>query len=146
MQPTGEAIECVDGIVVGEDGRLLMVLRGHEPSQGTWSVPGGRKEPGETDAQATAREVLEETGVHVRVGDFVGTIVLEGTGGPYVISAYSCTPHDNVDPAAVRAGDDAEEAGWFTAQEVRQLDCAPGLLAELEQWGVLDRLSGSSAG
>jgi ADP-ribose pyrophosphatase YjhB (NUDIX family) len=56
-------VDCVGGIVVDERGRLLLVRRGTEPGRGLWSVPGGRVEPGESDAEATAREVLEETGL-----------------------------------------------------------------------------------
>lgn len=130
-------VECVDGIVVGPDGRILMVRRGHEPARGTWSVPGGRVEPGETDAEATAREVREETGVHVHVGTYVGTAQVPTDGTRYAIAAYRCTPVDGIDPQQVCAGDDADEAGWFTPAEIRGLDCSPGLVEELAAWGFL---------
>ena len=42
------------------EGRLLMIKRGHEPGAGLWSIPGGRIEPGETDAEAVAREMTEK--------------------------------------------------------------------------------------
>ena len=60
-------VDCVGGIVTGPDGRILLIRRGNPPAQGCWSVPGGRVEPGEEDAEATAREVLEETGLAVGV-------------------------------------------------------------------------------
>ena len=43
----------------------------------------------------------------------------------------------DADVTAVRAGDDADDAGWFTPAEVRALDTAPGLVEALESWGVL---------
>src|ERR1041384_6124936 len=53
---------------------LVVVRRGHrflltqERKYGaTWSIPGGRVEPGETLAQAAVREVLEETGVPAKL-------------------------------------------------------------------------------
>ena len=134
----GRRVDCVGGIVLGVDGRLLLVLRGRAPSAGTWSVPGGRVETGKSDAEATAREVLEETGVPVQVGRLVGTVERDSPSGDvYVIRDYLCRPLPDVDPLAVRAGDDAADAAWFTADEMRALDTAPGLVAALEEWGVL---------
>ena len=46
---------------VFRDGRVLIARRMHGPR--LWSLPGGRVEPGESPAQAAAREVREETGV-----------------------------------------------------------------------------------
>ena len=80
----GPRVDCVGGIVVhdGPGGRrLLLVLRGREPSRGNWSVPGGRVEPGESDEAATAREVLEETGLHVNVGPLVGSVERDALAG-----------------------------------------------------------------
>jgi 8-oxo-dGTP diphosphatase len=132
-----QRIPCVGGIVRDGD-RLLLVRRGRAPARGTWSVPGGRVEAGESDAEATAREVLEETGLAVEVGDLAGSVERDAPGGGvYVIRDYRCRPARDADVTAVRAGDDADDAGWFTAAELRALDTAPGLVEALESWGVL---------
>jgi 8-oxo-dGTP diphosphatase len=129
-------IPCVGGIVVDSHGRLLLVRRGQEPARGTWSVPGGRVEAGESDPDATAREVREETGLRVEVGRLVGTVERDApAGGVYVIRDYLCRPEQET--ATVRAGDDADDAAWFTPAEVRALVTAPGLVEALSGWGVL---------
>ena len=119
-------------------GRILLIRRGQEPAKGCWSVPGGRVEPGEDDATAVAREVLEETGLSVVVGDLAGTVERDAPDGSvFVIHDHHCVPAAGVTLAAVRAGDDADDVGWFTPDEVRALECAPGLIEALDHWGVI---------
>lgn len=126
------------GIVRGADGTLLLIKRGQEPARGRWSVPGGRKEPGESDQEATAREVLEETGLHVEVGDLVGVVERDAPDGSvYVVRDYWCRLVEGADPGSLRAGDDADDAAWFSLDEVRALDCSPGLVEAFDAWGVL---------
>jgi 8-oxo-dGTP diphosphatase len=128
----------VGGIVTSDDGRILLVRRANAPARGCWSIPGGRVEPGEDDPTATAREVLEETGLDVAVESCVGTVEREAPDGSvFVIRDYRCMPVAGADLAGVVAGDDAADVGWFTPSQVRELDCAPGLVEALEEWDVL---------
>jgi hypothetical protein len=55
----------------------------------------------------------------------------------FVIRDYRCPPAVGADLSDVVAGDDAADVGWFGPDEVRRLECAPGLVAALEEWGVL---------
>lgn len=56
--------------IVIEDGQILLLDQDTE-SDRSWSLPGGKVEPGETLHEALVREVREETGVEVRVGDLL---------------------------------------------------------------------------
>ena len=70
----GSVIPCVGAVIKDDQGRLLLIKRGHEPGAGLWSIPGGRIEPGETDAEALVREMQEETGLAVEAGPLLGGV------------------------------------------------------------------------
>ncbi|MFI0452914.1 NUDIX hydrolase [Actinomadura sp. 6N118] len=128
-------VRCVGGIVHDETGRLLVVRRGTPPGEGLWTIPGGRVEPGESDAAAVARELKEETGLDVSVGTLVGTVDRPGPGGvTYEIHDYAARPAAST---PLRAGDDAADARWVTPDELLSLPTVPGLLDALRSWGLL---------
>ncbi|MGI4942951.1 MAG: NUDIX hydrolase [Janthinobacterium lividum] len=53
------------GVVVLRPGAVLLVRRGKQPAEGSWSLPGGAQELGETAEAAARRELAEETGLRV---------------------------------------------------------------------------------
>ena len=129
-----ELVPCVGAIVRDADGRILLVRRAKPPAQGRWSLPGGRVEPGEDWESACARELLEETGVHGSVGRLVGEVRRDApSGGIYMIRDFLVTPMSDAAPVA---GDDALDAGWFTSEEMAELDTSEGLVDALREWGV----------
>ena len=54
--------------------QVLIVQRGRAPSKGIWTVPGGAVDLGETMRDAAAREVREECGIEIAVGDVAGIL------------------------------------------------------------------------
>ena len=57
--------------MVIDRGRALLIRRGNEPLRGEWSIPGGTLELGESLERGVARELLEETGLEVRVLELI---------------------------------------------------------------------------
>jgi len=60
------------GVVIRDKDKILLIQRGIGSSQGIWSVPGGLVELGEKVNDAAKREVKEETGLDVEIGDLIG--------------------------------------------------------------------------
>lgn len=55
------------GAFVWRDDKVLLIKRGKEPRKGEWSIPGGAQHVGETVEATAMREVMEETGIEIRV-------------------------------------------------------------------------------
>ena len=62
-------IVAAGGFVTNKNGQVLLLK---SPRYGDWEFPGGQVEEGETIPHALEREVLEETGIIVRVKSLVG--------------------------------------------------------------------------
>src|SRR5213596_3817001 len=60
----------IGGVIV-DQGRTMLIRRGNEPLLGQWSIPGGTLELGESLQEGVVRELLEETGIEVRVLDLI---------------------------------------------------------------------------
>lgn len=129
---------CVGAIAV-EDGRLLLIRRGHGPAQGEWSVPGGRVEAGETLAEAVVRELAEETGLEGVCGEMIGWVERVGDGHHFVILDFAVTMLDvNADPIA---GDDAAEAEWVPLADVAERQLVEGLAEFLHDHEIIETIT-----
>lgn len=125
---------CVGAVVVDE-GALLLVRRGRGAAIGSWSVPGGRVELGETMEQAVRRELLEETGLVADAVTHLGFVERIGDGWHFVIHDFVVTVSDR---RAAVAADDADEIEWVSLGEVStRPGIVPGLVEFLETNGVL---------
>ena len=124
---------CVGAIAVSQD-RLLLVRRGHGPAAGTWSIPGGRVEAGETLAEAVLRELAEETGLEGVCDELVGWVERMSPEHHFVILDFGVTVLDAQEP---RAGDDAVEAEWVPLDEVAHRRLADGLAEFLHEHGIV---------
>ncbi|HYZ57321.1 MAG TPA: NUDIX domain-containing protein [Streptosporangiaceae bacterium] len=130
----GTRIPCVGAVIRDGAGRLLLIKRGHDPGAGLWSLPGGRIEPGETDAQALVREMREETGLTVAPGRLLGAVERPGPDGSIIdIRDYAATVTDGT----LTPGDDAADARWAGPADLAALPLTDGLAEALSSWGLL---------
>jgi ADP-ribose pyrophosphatase YjhB (NUDIX family) len=119
---------AVSGIVTDSRGRILLV----KGNRRGWEPPGGQVELGEDLVEALKREIREESSVEVEAVKLVG--VYSNLGGPeralaeQVNFAFGCVWVGG-EPCA---GEECTEAGFFEADEARQMVKAPQQRAKLE--------------
>lgn len=120
---------CFSLVVVRQGHRFLLAQeRKYDQS---WSIPGGRVEPGETFAEAAVREVLEETAVPVRLD---GILRLEHSVRDVcrMRVIFIGTPIDDTPPKTV-PDEESLGAAWLTLDEVRTRDIRGSQLVGLLQ-------------
>jgi 8-oxo-dGTP diphosphatase len=111
----------VGGVVISE-GRALLIRRGGPPLEGQWSIPGGMLEVGETIKEGVRRELSEETGIEVRVGELIEVFerinpdAAGKTKYHFVVLDYLC----QAIRGEARAGSDVTEVAWATPSELEK--------------------------
>jgi 8-oxo-dGTP diphosphatase len=103
----------VTATVIPLDGGVVLVKRKFEPFVNDWCLPGGFIEAAEHPAESAAREVLEETGLEVRVSRLLEAGA-PGRGINVVILFYEAIPTGG----QLSAGDDAADVGSFKLNEL----------------------------
>jgi len=125
--------------VIIQDGKILLVRRGVEPSRDKWSIPGGSIEWGEPMMEAVKREVREETGLEVepeRIAGVFDLIIRSKDGAPkfhYVIVDVLA----RLVGGELAPGDDAIEAMWVPLEQIENYDLSAFLLSRLKQMRIL---------
>lgn len=111
------------GAVIFDQGRVLLVQRGHAPLQGEWSLPGGALEIGETLEEGVKREVQEETCLVVEpvsIVEVLDRIVRDDTGRVqyhYVLIDFLC----RVTGGAAACASDAVGFRWAGINELDEV-------------------------
>jgi NAD+ diphosphatase len=126
----GNPKPCVAVLIV-QQGQLLLARRGVEPAKGMWDIPGGFIDGGETAEEAAVREMLEETGLQVKITQYLGS--LSDTYGdraePTLNLCFLAAPCRGI----LSPQSDVAELQWFLPSEL------PRTMAFAHQYQVLQR-------
>jgi len=116
-------VGCSATIFHPDKQRVLLTRRS---DNGVWCLPGGGMDPGESAAEACAREVLEETGLVVNVGRLIGVYT-----SPNLVVEYA--DGERVQPVALNfiaepiggelgISDETTDVGYFSLEEMNSMD------------------------
>jgi mutator protein MutT len=112
-------IEVV-GAAINNDGKILLTQRSCDALDGKWEFPGGKVEIGETHQQALQREILEELGIEISVGNRVAPNKFKIAEQPYCLYVY----HAVVLKGEPVAGEH-HSIRWVPLAELLNFDLAP---------------------
>jgi NAD+ diphosphatase len=106
------------GLVLDDDGRILLARRAQEPDKGKWDLPGGFLNEGEDPRDALRRELVEETSLDVELLEFFDVVVDrygDEDDAQWTLNLYwTCRVLDGTPTAA----DDVSELRWFSRDEL----------------------------
>jgi len=107
------------GVICLRGDQVLLIRRGKPPMLGSWSLPGGRIEPGERAVDAALRELAEETGVVAELTGLIDVVdgIFPDAGRHFLLIDYAARWISG-EPVA---GDDALEARFVALSDVNSL-------------------------
>jgi 8-oxo-dGTP diphosphatase len=115
-EPDGEVqVRAAGGVVAGVDGAgAPTVLLVHRPRYDDWSLPKGKRDPGETDEECARREVEEETGLRCRLGvELPSTRYVDHKGRTKLVRYWAMEVLDG----AFTPNDEVDEVRWVAPEE-----------------------------
>ena len=119
------------GVVLDDDGRVLLMRRAIRPYQGAWALPAGYQEIDEDPRETVRREVFEETGIEARIDRLLDVLFIpDDPRKPANVTVFLCRAVGG----ELQPGSDALEAAWF------ELDALPSEMGFPQNRRILDRL------
>ena len=135
MKPNACSIALID------DSRVFLIQRAYPPFADLWTLPGGRREPGETAEECVRRELFEETGLLV---DDPIPVLVENIGeGDQTFSLAVFTARQVY--VAPVVSDEVADWDWVEIAELNRYECTENLAEIVGACADMLRLSSEHA-
>ena len=108
--------------------KIFATARGYGDFKGQWEFPGGKIEPGETAREALAREIREELGVRIAVGDFIDTVEYDYPAFHLSMDCFWC----HVAQGTIVLNE-AQAAKWLRKDELYSVHWLPADVTLIDQ-------------
>jgi 8-oxo-dGTP pyrophosphatase MutT (NUDIX family)/phosphohistidine phosphatase SixA len=134
-EASGPDVVAAGAVVVrrGSQGREVLLV--HRPKYDDWSFPKGKQDPGEHVTATAVREVLEETGVEIRLGrPLLPQLYAVSGGRAKTVHYWVGQVVGDDDLSAYEPNDEVDRLGWFTPERARPM------LTYLDDLDLLDQL------
>jgi ADP-ribose pyrophosphatase YjhB (NUDIX family) len=112
------------GVIVDDEGRVLLSKRAREPFAGKWDLPGGFLEEGEHPLECLHRELREEAGIGLRDTEFVGVFMDRYGDGPRAVSTLNLYWGARIADGDPEPADDVAELRFFAPDDLPEDDLA----------------------
>jgi 8-oxo-dGTP diphosphatase len=120
-------IEVVAAVIY-KDGEIFATQRGYGEFEGLWEFPGGKIEPGESCEVALVREIQEELGVDIEVGDLICTTEYDYPSFHLTMHCFLC----NIASGEIELREH-KSARWLTKESLNDVDWLPADLEVIEK-------------
>jgi len=117
-------------LALRNDNRVLLVKRAADPARGSWCLPGGFMEVGETPQATAMRECQEESGYTVDITGLIDVYYYENYRGSGVLIVYK----GHISGGTAQPGDDADDAAFYGPDELPENIAFESNLDALVRW------------
>ena len=117
-------------LALSDDNRVVLVKRNADPARGSWCLPGGFMEMGETPQATAVRECREESGFEIEITGLIDVFYYENYRGSGVLIVYK----GQIVAGAAQPGDDAEAVELFGPDELPENIAFQSNLDTLAAW------------
>jgi len=114
-------------VIFSDEKKKILLTRRRD--NGQWCLPSGRVEAGESVAETCKREVLEETGLKIKIAKTIGVYsnpnqLIEYPDGNRIHLISLCF-EANITGGKLRSSRETTEFGYFGPNEINKLDLLP---------------------